>query len=280
MKFLIFVSVLLFSIVTYGDDVDPLAGRQKRLLQEVSFHQHLGEALPMDITLQNEHGSPVTLAQCLSNQPTILVMAYYRCPVLCNQVLRGLGKAVRSVGLKPGSDFQVVVISFDPLDTPSLALEKKAAVLQHAGLAEDAPGWHFLVGEQEQVSLIAKTIGFEYQYDSKSSQYAHASGLVVLTPEGKTSRYFYGIDYPTRDLRLGLIEAGSGKIGNIVDELLLLCFHYDPATGRYGLAIINLIRLGGIVTVLAMAIFIGRSLRRERQQIPTAITQTSLTTEA
>jgi protein SCO1/2 len=202
----------------------------------------------------------------MNGRPTIFVLAYYRCPMLCNQVLNGVARCVQGVDFEPGEDIEIVVVSFDPTDTVELAATKKDAVVHAFDHDADGKGWHFLVGDEKSVSAAAESVGFQYQYDQSTNQFAHASGIVILTPEGRVSKYFYGIDYPTRDVRLGLVEASAGVIGSPVDELLLYCFHYDPLNGRYGLAIMRVIRAGSVMTVAAIVGFIGYSLRRERRQ--------------
>jgi protein SCO1/2 len=197
----------------------------------------------------------------------VLVLAYYRCPMLCNQVLAGVARSLMGIDFHPGRDIEVVVVSFDPTDTVDLAAAKKRSTIDAYGRSDDGAGWHFLIGDQRNVATLAKSVGFEYQYDPATRQFAHASGIVLLTPAGRVSRYFYGIEYPTRNVRLGLVEASAGRIGTAVDELLLYCFHYDPLTGRYGLAIIRMIRAAGVITVAAIVCFITRSLSRERRTL-------------
>jgi protein SCO1/2 len=244
----------------------PLEPPQAAFLRKVDFKQRLNSQVPVDLPLINERGESVTIAECMTGKPTIFVLAYYRCPMLCNQVLNGVARAVQGIDLDPGEDIEVVVVSFDPSDTVKLAAQKKEAVVHAYSHKADGKGWHFLIGDEKTVAATAESVGFQYQYDETSKQYAHASGITVLTPDGRVSKYFYGIDYPTRDLRLGLIEASAGNIGTAVDALLLYCFHYDPITGRYGLAIMRVIRAGGVMTVAAVLGFITVSLRRERKK--------------
>lgn len=238
---------------------------QAALLRNVSFKQRLDNQVPLASQLTDEQGKTVTLAECMSGRPTIFVLAYYRCPMLCNQVLNGMARAVQAIDFKPGIDFEIVVVSFDPTDTPEIAADKKHSVVHAFSRDGDPTGWHFLVGDEKTVRNIADSVGFQYEYDPATQQYAHASGIVVLTPGGRVSKYFYGIDYSTRDVRLGLVEASAGRIGTAVDELLLYCFHYDPLTGRYGLAVIRVIRAAGALTVAAIVGYIGFSVRRERK---------------
>jgi protein SCO1/2 len=243
----------------------PLVPPQARLLRNVAFRQRLGEQTPVDGRFLNDRGEQVTLPDCQAGQPAVLVLAYYRCPMLCNQVLNGVAQCLKGVDFEPGSDFQVIVVSFDPSDTVELAAAKKAAVVNAYGKGNEK-GWHFLVGDSASVAALARSVGFQYEYDAATKQFAHASGIVLLTREGRTSRYFYGIDYPTRDVRLGLVEASDGRIGSPIDEFLLYCFHYDPLTGKYGLAIMRLVRAAGVLTVATILSYIAISLHRERRQ--------------
>jgi protein SCO1/2 len=243
----------------------PLQPPQAKLLANVHFNQKLGAQVPLDLPFTDDAGRRIVLGDCLHDRPTILVLAYYRCPMLCNQVLEGLARSLKAVDLKPGADFDVVVASFDPSDTVDLAAGKKKSVLAAYNRKADPAGWYFLVGEHKSIAALADAVGFGFQYDPATNQFAHASGIMVVTPAGRVSHYFFGIDYPTRDVRLALVEASAGRIGNAVDQLLLYCFHYDPLTGRYGLAIMRLIRAGGALTVLGLAAFIWTSLRRERR---------------
>lgn len=235
------------------------------MLGRIEFKQVLNAQVPIDAKLQDDLGRDVTLAEAMEGKPTVFVLAYYRCPMLCNQVLNGIATTLRAINLKPGDDYSVVVVSFDPTDTVEMAATKKKSILHAFGKPDDTgAGWHFLVGEEPVVKKLADSVGFRYEYDAATNQYAHASGVVVITPAGRVSRYFYGIEYPTRDVRLGLVEASSGKIGTAVDELLLLCFHYDPLTGRYGLAIMRVIQGAGLLTVAGIISYISINLYRER----------------
>ena len=262
-----------------GSAEEQPAPPQPALLKDVNFEQRLDQQVPIDLTFRNELGQGVTISECMEGRPTVLVPAYYRCPMLCNQVLNGIARSLQAIDLQPGRDFSVVVVSIDPRETVDLAAAKKKAVVRAFDHDSDGAGWHFLVSANGStspagqvpgdpaISAVCDSIGFRYRYDPQSDQFAHASGIVVLTPSGRTSRYYYGIDYPTRDLRLGLVEAAQGQIGSLADQLLLFCFHYDPLTGRYGLAIMRLIRAAGLLTLLGMGTFIVRSLRRERREL-------------
>ena len=252
-----------------AEEPGPLEPPQAAFLKTVDFRQRLNNQVPVDLQFTNDRGEKVTLAESISGRPTIFVLAYYRCPMLCNQVLNGVARCVQGIDLEPGEDIEIVVVSFDPTDTVELAAQKKEAVVHAFDHDADGQGWHFLVGDEKNVAAAAESVGFQYQYDESTNQFAHASGIVAITPEGRVSKYFYGIDYPTRDVRLGLVEASAGKVGTAVDKLLLYCFHYDPLTGRYGLAIMRVVRTGGVMTVAAILGFIGFSLRRERKSRPT-----------
>lgn len=239
---------------------------QASILTRVGFDQRLDEPLPLELPFRDERGEEVTLRQYFGQRPVVLVLAQYQCPMLCTQVLNGLVQSLNALEFNAGEEFEVLIVSFDPSETADLAANKKAAYLRRYDRPGADAGWHFLTGEQESIARLTETVGFCYEYDPRSKQYAHASGVIVLTPEGRTSRYFYGIDFPTRDLRLGLVEASAGRIGSPVDQILLLCFHYDPATGRYGFAIHRIMRAACAATVLGLAGFIAVSLRRERKK--------------
>jgi protein SCO1/2 len=235
-------------------------------LQGVRIDQKLGEPVPLDLTFRDERGVTVRLGEYFGRRPVILVLAYYRCPMLCTQVLNGLVHALWEVGLEMGADFEVVTVSFDPRETPELAAAKKKAYLKRYRQPGGEEGWHFLTGEEPAIRRLTEAVGFHYRYDAANDQFAHASGIMVLTPRGKIARYFYGINYSPRDLRLGLVEASDNKIGSLADQFLLACFHYDPTTGKYGLAVMNLVRLGGVLTLLALGVFYVVQWRRSRRK--------------
>jgi protein SCO1/2 len=243
-------------------------------LRAVGFDQHLGEQVPLDAEFVDESGKTVRLGDYFRGKPVILVMAYYRCPMLCTLVLNGLVQGMIDMSFDVGKDFEVITVSFDPRETPGLAAAKKQTYLSRYRRPGAAVGWHFLTGKEASIRRLAQSIGFRYVYDSATDQFAHAAGLVILTPEGKLARYFYDISFPGRDLRLGLVEASAHKIGSRVDEVMLLCFHYDPTTGKYGLAVMNFIRLGGLLTLVALTAFIGLQVRRERKRAVNPIAST------
>ncbi len=235
-------------------------------LRGVAIDQRLNEQIPLDLAFRDESGNRVALRQYFRQKPVVLAFVYYTCPMLCTEVLNGLLRAMRAVTLDAGRDYEVVTVSIDPRDTPELAAAKKASYVQKYGRASGAAGWHFLTGEKSSVRALAATAGFRFKWDERSGQFAHASGIMVLTPGGRLSRYLYGLEYAPRDLRLGLVEASAGRIGSPVDQLLLYCFHYDPGKGRYSLTIMNIVRLSGIVTVALLLGFIAVTLRRDRRK--------------
>ena len=214
----------------------------------------------------DEAGQEVRLGQFFGKRPILLVLAYYECPMLCNEVLSAMVGSIETLSFNPGQDFEVVVVSFNPGDTPALAAEKKKTYFKRYGRVGTEGGFHFLTGRPESIARLTDAVGFHYAYDKAIGQYAHPAVLHVLTPEGRISRYLYGIDFPPRDLRLALVEAADGKIGTKTDQFLLYCYHYDPQTGRYGFAILNAVRFAGLLTVALTALFIVTALRRERRQ--------------
>ena len=225
-------------------------------LNDVGIDQKLNEQLPLELTFKDEKGATVKLGDYFGKRPVVLSLVYYQCPMLCNQVLNGMVTSFRVMAFQPGQEFEVVTVSFDPRETPALAAAKKNTYVNYLPEAKRAKadaGWHFLTGDEANIKRLTDAVGFRYHFDEATNQFAHASGVFVTTPEGKLARYFYGIEYAPRDLRLGLIEAADNKIGSSVDQLLLFCFHYDPATGKYGAAIMNVMRVAGIVTLVAIA---------------------------
>lgn len=239
------------------------AEEQPPVWREVRIDQKIGQTLPLDLPLRDETGKEVRLREFFTSQPVVLTPVYFECPMLCTQVLNGLVRTLKVTPLEIGRDFQIVTFSFDPKDTPALAKAKKQNYLQELGRENAGQGWHFLTASQDVITSLTDALGFRYVWDPKLQQYAHAAAIVVATPDGKIARYFYGIDYPPRDLRLGLVEASQGKVGNVVDQVLLLCYKYDPMTGRYGWMILTTVRIAGALTVLAIASFIFIMLRRE-----------------
>ncbi len=232
-------------------------------LSGVGYDQRLGERVPLDLTFADESGRTVRLAQLFDRRPVVFALAYYSCPMLCTVVLDDLASTLRAIGLAPGKDYDVVVASFDPRDTPAAAAEAKKKMIDRYGAETSPAGWHFLTGKEPAIRGLTRAVGFRYQWDEVTKQYAHAAGVVVLTPDGRISRYFYGIDYPPRDVRLGLVEAASEKIGTVSDRLLLFCFHYDPAVGKYSAATFNILRVAAALTVIGLVSMVLILRRRE-----------------
>jgi protein SCO1/2 len=243
-------------------------GVRPSLLKEVGVDQKLNQSIPLDLAFRDEHGKPVQLGEYFGKKPVILSMVYYNCPMLCTQVLNGLESGLKLIPMDIGKQFDVVTVSIDPLERPVLAEAKQALYTGLYGRPGAAAGWHFLTGDEQQIRQLANAVGFRYAYDPDSKQFAHASAITLLTPEGKISRYFYGIEFPSRDLRLGLVEASAGKIGSPVDQVLLFCYHYDPSTGKYGLLISRLIQAAGAATVLAIGALILVLYRKEHYALP------------
>jgi protein SCO1/2 len=222
------------------------------LLRNVGIDQRLNEQIPLDLQFRDETGKTVQLGQYFGTRPVVLSLVYFNCPMLCTMVENGLLQSLKNLKFDVGKEFDVLTVSFDPKDKPELAAAKKAVYVGLYGRRGAAQGWHFLTGDEASIRELTKAVGFRYNYDPQTEQYAHATAIMVLTPQGKLSRYFYGIQYPSGDLRLSLIEASANKIGSPVDELLLFCCQYNPATGKYGLIISRVIKLAGLITVLSL----------------------------
>jgi protein SCO1 len=240
-----------------------------KALREVRIDQKLNEQLPLDLVFRNENGEPVKLGDYFGKKPVVLSLVYYECPMLCTQVLNGMVSAFKVLSFKAGDEFDVVTVSFDPRETSALATAKKKTYVGYLPEAKRGPaqnGWHFLTGDSESIKRLTEAVGFHYNFDEATNQFAHSSAIMIATPQGKLARYFYGVEYSPKDLRLGLVEASQNKIGSPVDQLLLFCFHYDPATGTYGAPIMKAIRVGGIGTLFAMvALFFVMRRRNARQ---------------
>jgi len=238
--------------------------REDRVLQNVGFVQKLNAQVPLDLVFNDENGQPVKLSSYFGRKPVILSLVYYQCPMLCTEVLNGIVRTMRAMPLKLIKDYDVVTVSFDPRDTPKLAADKKRVYLDSYGHPENGAGWSFLTGSENSVKALADAVGFRYVYDPVLHQFAHASGIILLTPEGRVARYFFGVEYPVQDVRLSLVEASHDKIGTPVDQLLLYCYHYDPETGRYGVVITRVLRLGAVCTVIFLVVFVAILLRKEK----------------
>jgi protein SCO1/2 len=236
-------------------------------LKDVTFKQHLNDRLPLNATFKDETGRSVALGDYFGRRPVVLAFVYYSCPMLCTQVMNGISSALKVMPFKVGQEFDVVLVSFDPRDTPAIAAEKKQAHLKYWSTESEAPSWHFLTGDEATIRRVTQTAGFSYRWDEPTKQFAHVSGVLVVTPDGRLSRYFYGVEYSPKDLRLALVESGEGRVGSAIDELLLYCYHYDPESGKYGVIVMNLIRLGGVLTMLAMGTFMVMMRRRDAHAV-------------
>jgi protein SCO1/2 len=235
-------------------------------LREVGFDQKVNDQAPLDLTFHDEDGRDVQLRDYFHGRPVILVLAYFKCPMLCTEVLNGLVQTMLDMPLEVGKDYEVITVSFDPRETPAMATAKKKTYIERLGRDGAEAGWHFLTGDEDAIRQLTDAVGFRYRYDARNDQYAHASGIMALTPEGKIFRYFFDIRYGPRDLRLSLVEASQNRIGSRVDQVLLYCFHYDPTQGKYGPAIMNLLRVGGVLTVLGIGLFVGMLWRKDQKE--------------
>jgi protein SCO1/2 len=233
-------------------------------LREVGFDQNLNRSVPLDIPFVDEQGRSVRLGEYFGRRPVVLALVYYECPMLCTQVLNSLGSTLNVLALDPGKDFEVVTVSFDPRETPTLAAAKKTSYLERYKRQGAAEGWHFLTGDQTSIDRLTKAVGFRYVWDAELKQFAHPTGITVLTPQGRLARYLFGIEYGPRDLRFAIVEASAGKVGTPVDQVLLYCYHYDPTAGRYSFLVMRIIRIAGAATALALAMFIFVMVRKER----------------
>ena len=268
--FTLFLGFLSLPSSAVAQFVDPMQnlGQRPELLRDVGIDQKLNDEIPLDLTFRDEHGKTVQLAQYFGSKPVILTLVYYNCPMLCTQVLNGLDRTLKEIPMDIGKDFNVVTVSIDPTERPVLAEAKQAMYTGMYGRPGGAEGWHFLTGDEPQIKQLAQSVGFRYAYDAESKQYAHASVIMMLTAEGKISRYFYGIQYPERDIRLGLEEASQGEIASPVDQILLFCYHYDPHTGKYGLLISRVIQMAGLLTVVIGGIFLYVMFHGEHYTLP------------
>jgi len=234
------------------------------ILRQVSIAQRLNEPIPPDIIFRDEDGKAVHLGDYFGKKPIVLSLVYFDCPALCTEVLNGELRTMKAISLDLGKDFDAITVSFEPKDMPALAKAKRDVYAGQYGRPGAARNWHFLTGEQASIDALTQAAGFHYAYDSASRQYAHAAAILVLTPHGRIARYFYGVTYPARDFRLGLVEASEGKIGTPTDHALLYCYQYDPMTGKYGLIVMNVVRAAGLLTMLVLGIFMFVMFRRER----------------
>ncbi|MFZ0520571.1 MAG: SCO family protein [Candidatus Acidiferrales bacterium] len=249
---------------------DPMqsVGVRPDLLKQVGIDQKLNQSVPLNLTFRDEHGQTVQLSQYFGQKPVILTLVYYNCPMLCTQILNGVESGLKELPLDIGKQFNVVTVSIDPSEGHVLAEVKQEMYTGMYGRPGATQGWHFLTGDEPQIKQLANAVGFRYAYDPDTKQFAHASAIMILTPEGKISRYLYGIQFPSRDLRLGLDEASEGKIGSPVDAILLFCYHYDPHTGKYGLLISHVIQAGGAITLLILGALVLVLFRGEHYALP------------
>ena len=258
------VGILLWALGQQAHAADPWINKPKAL-ENVGFEQKLGAQLPLDTPFRDEQGKQVTLRSYFGQRPVVLSFVYFDCPMLCTEVLNGMVRSLRAISLKLGKDYDIVTVSFDAREKPALAAAKKKVYLERYDRKADPRGWAFLTGDAPAIRKLTDAAGFHFSYDPDLDQFAHASGIMIVTPSGKISHYFYGVEYSPKDMRLALVEASDGNIGSPVDQLLLYCFHYDPATGKYGLVIMRVMRLCGAATALSLMLFVWLMLRQEKR---------------
>jgi protein SCO1/2 len=235
-------------------------------LKEVTIEQKLNSQVPLDAAFRDENGRDVKLGDYFGKRPVVLALVYYDCPMLCTQILNGLVRAAKVLTFQPGKEYEVVVVSFDARENPKMAAAKKAVYMKDFGHPETAGGWHFLTGGTDPIKRVTDAVGFRFKWDVYSAQFAHASAIYVLTPDGKLSKYFYGVEYSPKDMRLGLIEASQNKIGTPVDQILLFCYHFDPTAAKYTPVAMGILRVAGAATLLMLGGFVFIMLRREHRQ--------------
>lgn len=265
--FVLVASVLLSfgSLVSPVHAQDPATDRESQaVLEKIDYAQLLDEQVPLDSVFTDEEGRQVQLAQYFGKRPVVLVMVFYECPMLCTEILNGTLRLMQELEFTVGNEYEVVTISIDPREGPVDAMAKKNQYLRRYNREGTFGSWHFLTGQEPEIRRVADSIGYKYFWDEKSAQYVHASGITVLTPTGRISRYFYGVQYDAGDVRLGLVEASANKIGSPVDKLLLFCYHYDPSSGKYNVAVMTFVRVFGVFTVLAMIGGFFMLMRRDR----------------
>jgi protein SCO1/2 len=248
-----------------GGIMSPPANQRPPGLEFVGIEQHLNAEVPGDLEFRDELGNAVKLGDYFGHgRPVILNLGYYQCPMLCSELLQGLVGSMKALTFQLGRDFDVVTLSFDPRETTEMAAAKKRDIMKRYGRANAATGWHFLTGRADQIKVLTDAVGFQYQFDPKTGQYAHATAIVLLTPDRHIAEYFYGVEFSPRDLRLGLVQASQGKIGNITDTVLLYCYHYDPRAGKYGAVVSNVLKIGGLATMLILGAFVFVMYRADR----------------
>jgi protein SCO1/2 len=277
------VAVLLFSSLAapiHAQQSRPApglaAGAQVPALKEIGIDQHPNAQIPLDLEFSDEKGAPVKLGALFGQRPVVLALVYYSCPMLCTQVLSGLAGSLQGMSFTAGKEYEVVVVSFDPGETPKLASERKPLFVHRFLTKVDDSHIHFLTGREASIKALTGAVGFRYVWDQQTNQFAHPAAISVLTPDGRMSRYLYGVEFAPRDLKLAIVEASEGRVGSIVEQAMLYCYHYDPETGRYGFVVMNLVRGAGALTLLVLVGSILMSLRRERRQA-SAVTRTAPT---
>jgi protein SCO1/2 len=264
------LAVLLLTAVVGGaqmipDNVGQSSKSLPPALVNVKFDPQLNAQIPLDASFVNEMGAPVRLGEYFGKRPVVLVFAYYTCPMLCSQVEQAVVGTLKMLSFNPGTDYDVVFVSFDTSDTPDTAVKKKHEALAKFARPTTDGGWHFLTGRRDSIDAVTKAANFSYSYDEKSKTYGHASGILLLTPDGRISRYFFGVDYPASNVRLGLVDASAGKIGTPVDHLLLFCYQYDPTRARYSATVLTVLRMGAVVTLFCMVLGFVIFRRREHR---------------
>ena len=250
------ITLLALSVAACAQTIPDSVGKSSSglpaQLVNVGFEPQLNAQLPLDRNFRDESGRDVQLRDYFHGKPVLLALVYYGCPMLCNQVEMGVVGSLKMLSFNAARDYEVVFVSFDPRETPQMAAQKKTAALSRYGRPETASGWHFLTGKEDAIHALATAANFRYSFDEKHNLFAHASGIMLITPDGRISRYFYGVEYPSRDVRLGLVDASAGKIGTPIDHLLLFCFQYNPETARYSATVLKIVRLGGILTIFSI----------------------------
>jgi protein SCO1 len=247
-----------------GGQVEGATNQKIPIFDQVGIEQKLNQQVPLDLTFTDENGQQVQLGKYFGSKPVILTLVYYQCPMLCSQVLNGVTGALNGITrFNIGRDFDIVTVSFDPRDKPAEAVATKKRLLERYRRPGSAEGWHFLTGKEDQIKALASSVGFRYAWDPQIQQFAHASSIMLLTSQGKVARYYFGIEYAPRDIQLGLVEASQGKIGSVVDQFILYCYHYDPARGKYGAVVFNIMRICALATMLVLGGFVIIMFRRD-----------------
>ncbi len=247
-----------------AQEAGPPASELPPILREVGFDQNLNKQIPLDVTFKDENGQSVQVGQYFGAKPVVLNFVYYDCPMICLQTLSSLASTLKVLSQEPGRDFEIVTVSFDPRETPALAFNKKKEFVERSDKPQIAGGWHFLTGTKDSIDRLTQAAGFRYVWDEPSKQFAHPTGIMVLTPSGRIARYLFGIDYGPRDLRLAILDASAGKVGSPIERVLLYCYHYDLTTGRYSLAIMRVVQIAGAATVFSIGMLIFVMTKRDR----------------